>query len=139
MRPWIVATAIIGPVRVSVELDQVARARLAAEGVSVTTWGNGPGDRYAPHAHDYDKVLVAVEGSITFRLGDLRTDIELVEGDRLDLPAGTIHAADVGPVGVRCLEGHLRAGALRPEPRRMADWVSGAPRSGWQTDGDGET
>jgi hypothetical protein len=114
---------------VSDELADRARARLAADGIATSAWDNGPGDRYAPHAHDYDKVLVAVDGSITFRLTMLGLAHELREGDRLDLPAGTIHAADVGPYGVRCLEGHLPAGALGREPRRMADWALTTP--GW--------
>jgi quercetin dioxygenase-like cupin family protein len=118
--------------------EGAARARLAAEGIEVTGWGNGPGDRYAPHAHAYDKVLVAVEGSIVFRLTSLGSAHELREGDRLDLPSGTVHAADVGPRGVRCLEAHLPAGSLRREPWLMADWVPG-PRQQQQTDGDGET
>jgi uncharacterized protein YjlB len=110
---------------VTTGLEERARARLAVEGIDVSAWQNGPGDRYAPHVHDYDKVLVAVEGSITFRLVALGTACELSEGDRLDLPAGTEHAADVGPAGVRCLEAHLRAGSLHPDPRPMADWVTG--------------
>jgi quercetin dioxygenase-like cupin family protein len=125
--------------RVSDDRDQVARARLTAEGVDVSAWANGPGDRYAAHDHAYDKVLVAVRGSITFRLTTLDTAIELVAGDRLDLPAGTIHAAEVGPRGVRCLEGHLSAGSLGREPRRMADWAAGSRPPAQETDGDGET
>ena len=65
---------------------------------------------------------------------------ELRAGDRLDLPAGTIHAADVGPAWVRCLEGHVPAGALRPDPRLMADWAITAPAGpGRETDADGGT
>jgi quercetin dioxygenase-like cupin family protein len=124
---------------VSDDLDRVARARLTAEGIDVSTWGNGPGDRYAAHAHGYDKVLVAVQGSITVRLTAVGTAVELVAGDRLDLPAGTIHAAEVGPSGVRCLEGHLLAGSLRREPRRVADWAAGSRPPAQETDGDGET
>ena len=120
------------------DLDRVARARLGAEGIDVMAWGNRPGDRYASHAHDYDKVLVAIEGSITFRLTALGSAVELHRGDRLDLPSGTIHAAEVGAAGVRCLEGHLPTGSLRREPRRMADWIAGSRQPG-QTDGDGET
>lgn len=123
----------------SADLDRIARARLAAEGIDVSAWADGPGDRYPPHAHGYDKVLVAVQGSITFRLTALGTGIELCEGDRLDLPADTVHAAEVGPDGVRCLEGHLRAGCLRPEPRRMADWVTGSRPPAQETDRDGDT
>ena len=32
--------------------------------------------------------------------------IDLAPGDRLDLPAGTAHSAQVGPDGVTCLEAH---------------------------------
>jgi len=117
-----------------------ARGRLAAAGLSATEWANGPGDRYVAHAHDYDKVLVAVAGSITFRLPLTGAAHVLVAGDRLDLPAGTLHAADVGPDGVRCLEAHLPAGSLHPEPRRMADWATTASAgAGRETDGDRET
>jgi Cupin domain len=66
-------------------------------------WGNGPGDRYGRHDHPYHKVLFCLEGSITFHLAD--RDVELGPGDRLDLPAGTPHAATVGPSGCRCIEG----------------------------------
>ncbi len=120
-------------------IDRSARARLTAEGIDVTTWSNGPGDRYAAHAHEYDKVLVAVEGSITFRLVARGDAVDLLEGDRLDLPAGTIHAAQVGPAGVRCLEGHLSAGSLGPQPCRVADWATGPGRPAEQTGHDGET
>jgi quercetin dioxygenase-like cupin family protein len=111
---------------VTADLARVVRDRLAAEGIEVSAWGNGPFDRYAPHAHDYDKVLVSVQGSIAVRLPQLGTAHELRAGDRLDLPAGTVHAADVGPDGVRCLEGHLPAGALGREARWMADWATRA-------------
>lgn len=87
-------------------------ARLAAEGLSASAWGNGPGYRYAEHRHDYDKVLVALEGSIVFELRELSRDVELGHGERLDLPTGTLHGAIVGPRGVTCLEAHLPAGSL---------------------------
>jgi quercetin dioxygenase-like cupin family protein len=86
-------------------------ARLAAEGLVASPWSNGPGDRYAAHAHGYDKVLVVARGSIIFRVPG-RGDHRLAAGDRLELPAGTEHAADVGEDGVTCLEAHLPAGSL---------------------------
>ncbi len=43
-------------------------ARLRDEGLEPSSWSNEPGYRYQSHAHDYDKVLVAVEGSVTFGL-----------------------------------------------------------------------
>lgn len=62
---------------------------------------------YAAHSHSYDKVIYVVRGSITFGLPELGQSLTLQAGDRLDLPANTVHAAVVGPQGVTCLEAHL--------------------------------
>ena len=94
-------------------------ARLRAQGLDPSTWGNGPGDRYAAHSHGYDKVLVCAAGSITFHLVNLGRDVDLAIGERLDLPHGTNHAATVGARGVTCLEAHLPAGSLADEPRHQ--------------------
>ena len=51
---------------------------------------------------------------------DMAQDIVLAAGERLDLPAGTTHAASVGATGVTCLEAHLPAGSLAPRPRHRA-------------------
>ncbi|MFM2105859.1 MAG: hypothetical protein RL338_891 [Chloroflexota bacterium] len=93
-------------------------ARLRDEGLAPGVWSNGPGDAYGAHAHDYDKVLVAARGSITFGLPGSGATVELVEGDRLELPAGTRHDALVGPAGVECLEAHLPAGTIGAAPVR---------------------
>jgi uncharacterized protein YjlB len=66
-------------------------------------WSNGPDDRYGRHDHGYHKVLFCLEGSIVFHLDD--RDVELQAGDRLDIPAGTAHAATVGVSGCACIEG----------------------------------
>jgi quercetin dioxygenase-like cupin family protein len=92
-------------------------ARLRTEGLEPGTWSDGPGDRYSPHAHDYDKVLVCAAGSIRFGLPARGITVDLSFGDRLDLPVGTRHDAIVGAAGVTCLEAHLPAGTL-PELRR---------------------
>jgi quercetin dioxygenase-like cupin family protein len=73
-----------------------------AEGLTPHEWSNGPGDRYGWHAHRYRKVLICVDGSITFHLRD--GDVGMRAGDRLDLEPGVEHAATVGPQGVRCME-----------------------------------
>jgi quercetin dioxygenase-like cupin family protein len=98
-------------------------ARLRAEGLDAAAWGNGPGDRYAPHEHGYDKVLVVAAGSIRFGLPGRGETVDLTVGDRLDLPAGTVHDATVGPEGVTCLEAHAPAGTV-PGLRRVSagDW-----------------
>ena len=98
-------------------------ARLRAEGLDPSPWSNEPGDRYAAHSHGYDKVLVAARGSITFHLTGDGRDVALAGGERLDLPAGTEHAATVGAVGVTCLEAHLPAGALGGAARHRPDWL----------------
>ena len=82
----------------------VAR-RLRDEGVEPHQWSNGPGDRYATHDHGYTKVLMCAAGSITFLVGPDATPVELRAGDGVVLPAGTPHAAIVGPDGCTCLEG----------------------------------
>jgi uncharacterized protein YjlB len=87
-------------------------ARLAREGWRASPWSNGPGDRYGAHDHAYDKVLVVSYGSIRFGLPDAGASVDLEEGERLDLPAGTRHDAVVGPRGVTCLEAHAPAGTL---------------------------
>jgi quercetin dioxygenase-like cupin family protein len=77
---------------------------MRAEGLRSHTWQNGPGDVYPPHRHGYDKVLFCTRGSIRFDLPEEGRSVELRPGDRLDLLAGTAHAAIVGPDGVVCLE-----------------------------------
>ena len=101
-------------------------ARLRAEGLSASSWSNGPGDRYGAHDHGYDKVIVVAAGSIAFGLPDRRETIDLGAGDRLELPAGTRHDAFVGPGGVTCLEAHAPAGTLAGLAWHTADaWAPG--------------
>ena len=86
-------------------LDSVSRL-LGAEGLEPIAWSNGPGDRYARHAHAYEKVLWCAAGSIRFRVGDPPDEVELTAGAGLVLRAGTPHSAVVGPAGCTCVEGH---------------------------------
>ena len=80
-----------------------ALAAFAEEGCSAPrSWGNGPGDVYGAHEHAQHKVLFCLSGSIVFHTDD--GDVALETGDRLDLPAGTRHAATVGPDGCECVE-----------------------------------
>lgn len=84
------------------------RAQLRGEGLSPYAWRNGPNFEYSAHTHSYTKVLYVVSGSITFRLPKNDETIEMEAGDRLELPARTLHAATVGPEGVSCLEAARR-------------------------------
>jgi quercetin dioxygenase-like cupin family protein len=83
-----------------------ATDRLRAAGVAPYAWSNGPGDRYAAHDHATTKLLICAAGSITFLVGEGETPVELRDGDGFVLPAGTRHAAVVGPDGCTCVEGH---------------------------------
>jgi uncharacterized protein YjlB len=100
-------------------LDEIAR-RLRDEGLDPSGWSNGPGHRYAAHEHGYDKVIAVERGSIRFGLPASSAAVDLAAGDRLELPAGTSHHAQVGSAGVACLEVHLPAGTLAGIRRRPA-------------------
>jgi quercetin dioxygenase-like cupin family protein len=79
--------------------------KLRAEATGCYSWSNGPGDRYEPHSHGYEKVLYCVEGSIRFRLESEGRTLELEAGDRMVLAPGTVHSAVVGAHGCTCIEG----------------------------------
>jgi uncharacterized protein YjlB len=79
---------------------------MADEGLNPYSWSNGPFDVYSAHSHPYNKVIYVVQGSITFGLPKLGKQLILNAGDRLDLPAGSVHDAHVGAQGVVCLEAH---------------------------------
>jgi len=86
--------------------------RLRAQGLQISSWSNDAGYRFEEHSHEYDKVVVAVEGSITFGLTGYGVGFMLTPGERLDLPAHIKHDAIVGPKGVICLEAHLPPATL---------------------------
>ena len=76
------------------------------EGMEPYSWSNEPGEEYPPHTHDYHKVIMVVEGSITFDFPDRDESVTLEPGDRLDIAPGITHEAVAGPDGVTCLEAH---------------------------------
>ena len=81
-------------------------AKLKTEASGCYSWSNGPHDRYVAHNHNFEKVLYCVDGSITFVLETEGKRLELTSGDRMVLPAGTVHSAVVGASGCTCIEGH---------------------------------
>ncbi len=87
-------------------------ARMRAQGLEPAAWSNLAGERFEAHAHDYDKIVVVVEGTITFGMPGYGVGFVLGPGERLDLPAAVRHDAVVGPKGVTCLEAHVPAGKL---------------------------
>lgn len=84
--------------------EQLA-ARFEAEGLRPHEWSSPPRFEFGWHRHDADQVHYCVAGGITFHTDG--GDLEMGAGDRLDLPAGTRHAATVGPEGITMLEADL--------------------------------
>lgn len=79
------------------------RRRLEADGFSALCWSDAPGAHYDEHAHDRDESIWLVSGEIRF--GAAGRELVLAPGDRLMLPAGTLHTADAGPAGATYLIG----------------------------------
>jgi quercetin dioxygenase-like cupin family protein len=79
------------------------RAQLEAEGFSVLQWADPAGADYTAHQHDHVESLWVVAGEISF--GALGQELLLQAGDRLMLPAGTVHTARAGADGATYLIG----------------------------------
>jgi len=82
--------------------DAALRGELVGIGCNVFSWSDAPGATYTPHSHDHDETIVLVDGEITFTIAG--RDYTLASpGDRLLLPAGTVHGARAGGVGATYL------------------------------------
>ena len=79
------------------------KRRLAADGFEALAWSDGPAADYPPHQHDHDESLWLLQGEITFGVGG--RSYPLGPGDRLMLPAGTVHTAVAGSEGATYLIG----------------------------------
>ena len=79
---------------------------LVRDGFDVFRWHDPPGSDYSPHSHDHDESLWVVDGEITF--GAEGVELRLRAGDRLMLPAGTVHTARAGDAGATYLIGQRR-------------------------------
>ncbi len=75
------------------------REQLAREGYQAVKWASNPNQVYLAHAHIYGEVLWLVEGSLTLVLPADRRMLELNPGDRVEVPAGTLHGTQAGPEG----------------------------------------
>lgn len=66
------------------------------------SWRDAPGDVYDAHKHDADQTLYVVEGQIEFGVnGEI---LRLSPGDKLELPAHTVHTASA-PEGATYIVG----------------------------------
>jgi quercetin dioxygenase-like cupin family protein len=85
-----------GPGRLDLER---LRELLAAEGYMAVKWASEPNQVYVPHAHIYTELVWLATGSLTVILPAHRRILELNPGDRVEVPAGTLHASQAGPEG----------------------------------------
>jgi len=69
------------------------KKNLKAQGIESELYSDRPGTKYGRHKHPFDDFVLIVQGKMK-----IITDTgewTLKPGDRLDLPANTIHAADI--------------------------------------------
>lgn len=78
--------------------------KLHREGFGHTyIWQDGPDQRYAEHTHAVETAHIILEGEMTLTMDGQSTTYRA--GERCDVPAGTVHAARMGPAGCRYLIG----------------------------------
>ncbi|HEV2388953.1 MAG TPA: cupin domain-containing protein [Candidatus Acidoferrales bacterium] len=79
-------------------------AQLRREGFTRTyVWQDGPGAHYPDHTHPTETAHLVLEGEMTLTVGGRSATYQ--PGDRVDVPAGAVHAARMGPRGCRYLIG----------------------------------
>ena len=83
--------------------EEAIRTQLIEEGYDPFRWQDPAGTTYPAHAHAHDESIWVVEGEITFQASG--QSFRLGPGDRLMLPAGTLHTAHVGNSGAVYLIG----------------------------------
>jgi quercetin dioxygenase-like cupin family protein len=83
--------------------ERALKAQLEDDGFEVFGWSDAPGHFYAPHQHPHDESIFGVRGEIVFTIDG--REYPLGPGDRLMLPRGTVHTAQVGPAGASYLIG----------------------------------
>jgi len=80
----------------SVDVEQAVLELLPETG-SVEVQRDTPTRTHELHTHPTPETLLVVDGSITFRWDD--AEAECRSGDRLLLPAETVHGSTAGPDG----------------------------------------
>jgi len=79
------------------------RGRLTAEGYGVVMWRVEPATGYPPHAHIYPETMWVIEGSLTVVLPTDARLVELLPGDRIEMPQGLLHGIMAGADGAAYL------------------------------------
>jgi quercetin dioxygenase-like cupin family protein len=78
--------------------------QLRAEGFArIFVWQDGPHAHYPDHTHAGETAHIILDGEMTLTQdGETKT---YHTGDRVDVPAGAVHSARMGPHGCRYLIG----------------------------------
>ena len=72
---------------------------------TVYEWQDAPNAVHTEHSHPSRTVVILTDGIITFTLqGEEKL---LMPGQRLDIPAGALHSAKVGPTGAIYIVGEM--------------------------------
>lgn len=82
--------------------EDTVKQAVRHSGLAAMRWEGEPDKPYLPHYHPYTKTLWCAAGNITFHIGS--EDILMQPGDKMVLPAKTVHSAEAGPEGVVCYE-----------------------------------
>lgn len=78
--------------------------QLHAEGFRHTfVWQDSAGAFYPDHTHEIETAHVILEGEMTLTQGGATRTYKA--GERVDVPAGAVHSAKMGPAGCRYLIG----------------------------------
>lgn len=76
------------------------KQQLAAEGYKeIYEQNDGPGAHYALHTHETDTTHIILVGEMTFAQNGQSKVYRA--GDKLDVAAGVVHEAKMGPQGVQ--------------------------------------
>ena len=83
--------------------EEGIRGRLTADGYGVVRWTNEPATGYSPHAHIYPETMWVISGSLAVVLPTDGRLLELLPGDRIDVPQGILHGVMAGAEGATYL------------------------------------
>lgn len=73
--------------------EAAMRRRLEAEGYSVSRYVYSPGTQFPEHTHGVDKKDTVLRGRL--KIGAEGKEVVLEPGDMIEIPAGTVHTAEV--------------------------------------------
>ena len=73
--------------------EAAMRRRLEAEGYSASRYVYSPGTEFPEHTHSVDKKDTVLRGRL--KIGAEGREVVLEPGDMIEIPAGTVHTAEV--------------------------------------------